>query len=59
MEATNRRLNINTSIHLICEFAPSNDAINIKKAKQEVRVRIRKRGWCQKGSEDDEHMLEL
>lgn len=35
MEATNRRLNINTSIHLICEFAASNDAINIKKANQE------------------------
>lgn len=33
MEATNRRLNINTSIHLICEFTATNDAINIKKGK--------------------------
>lgn len=56
MEATNRRLNINTSIHLICEFAPSNDAINIKKAKQESKG---KRGRFQKGCQDDEHMLEL
>lgn len=39
MEATNRRLNINTSIHLICEFAASNDAINIKKANQERTVK--------------------
>lgn len=58
MEATNRRLNINTSIHLICEFAASNDAINIKKAKQERRSDEWIEGR-QKGCQDDEHMLEL
>lgn len=57
MEATNRRLNINTSIHLICEFAASNDAINIKKANQERSARGG--GGRQKGWQDDEHMLEL
>lgn len=36
-ETTNRRLNINTSIHLICEFTAANDAINIKKGKQKDR----------------------
>jgi len=47
-QTTNRRLNINTSIHLICEFMPSNDVINIKEGAADTRIKMMPICGCRK-----------
>lgn len=47
-QTTNRRLNINTSIHLICEFMPSNDVINIKGGAADTRIKMMPICGCRK-----------